>query len=114
LRLIQSWAGNQILTEEDRDNVRAFKLKIMSNMSRKTFDQMRFTFRHKIDLDSGWVILHRMAILSGVEPVNYDCCVNSCMAYTGKYQHREDCPFCNEPRYTTKRHARRTFMYLPL
>jgi Transposase family tnp2 len=86
----------------------------MSNMSRKTFDQMRFTFRHKIDLDSGWVILHRMAILSGVEPVNYDCCVNSCMAYTGKYQHREDCPFCNEPRYTTKRHARRTFMYLPL
>jgi Transposase family tnp2 len=106
--------GNHILTEEDRDNIRAFKLKIMSNMSRKTFNQMRYTFKNKLEIDSEWVILHRLAVLADVEPVYYDCCINSCMAYTGQYEHHEACDYCRQPRYGKKRRSRRVFMYLPL
>ncbi|KAJ7598942.1 hypothetical protein C8J56DRAFT_1092995 [Mycena floridula] len=57
---------NEQITEADRDNIRAFKLKIMSNMSRRTFDAMRSTFSHRMDLGSEWTTLYRIAVLSGV------------------------------------------------
>ena len=83
-------------------------------MSCKTFNQMRHTFKNKLQIQSEWVILQRLAVLANVEPVYYDCCVNSCMAYTGRYEHHEACDFCHEPRYGKKRRSRRVFMYLPL
>ncbi|KAJ7506447.1 hypothetical protein B0H11DRAFT_2219815 [Mycena galericulata] len=59
---------NDVLSEEDRDNIRAFKLKLMANMPRTAFDQMRYSFNHKLDISSDWVITHRLAILTRVEP----------------------------------------------
>lgn len=44
-------------------------------MARDVFKQMRYAFDHKLDLSSEWAILHRVAILSRVEPVWYHCCV---------------------------------------
>jgi hypothetical protein len=86
----------------------------MANMPRRIYDQLRYTFRHKMSLDSEWVTLHRLALLSGIQPINIDCCVNSCIAYTRQYIHHEECPYCKEARYTRSRKARRTFCYLPL
>ncbi|KAJ7477662.1 hypothetical protein FB451DRAFT_1032831, partial [Mycena latifolia] len=107
--------GNAVLTEQDRDNIRAFKLKMMSNMSREVFEQIRFAFSHKLDISSEWVVIHRMAILSGVEPVWYHCCVNSCLAYTGDDSEATFCRFCRAPRYTAQTHKpRRLFPYLPI
>ncbi|KAJ7827294.1 hypothetical protein B0H13DRAFT_2373944 [Mycena leptocephala] len=37
---------NKILTEEDRDNICAFQLKMLSNMPHIAFGQMRHAFRH--------------------------------------------------------------------
>ncbi|KAG1743594.1 uncharacterized protein EDB91DRAFT_1236645 [Suillus paluster] len=65
-------------------------------------------------LDSEWVVVHRLALLSGIEPQNIHCCIQSCIAYTGQYVHDERCPFCNEGRYTKHGHPQRTFMYIPL
>jgi hypothetical protein len=106
--------GNEILTEDDRDNIRAFKLKILSNMSLRTFNHMRHIYRHRLHIDSRWVILHRLTVLSGIKPVPYDCCINACIAYTGRYAHHTTCPFCNEHRYSPNGHTRRSFYYLPL
>jgi hypothetical protein len=61
--------GNNILKEQDRDNVRAFKLTMIARMLRTAYNQMVYTFDHKMDLSSEWDMLHRMAILSGIEPV---------------------------------------------
>jgi hypothetical protein len=83
-------------------------------MPRSSFNYMRRTFRHKLHIDSEWVILHRIAILSQVEPVKYHCCINSCIAYAGKYTHHLSCPFCNETRLTKDKQPRRIFSYLPL
>ncbi|KAF7372933.1 hypothetical protein MSAN_00500000 [Mycena sanguinolenta] len=41
---------NEILTEQDRDNISAFQLKMISNMPRVAFEQMRHAFRHKLDI----------------------------------------------------------------
>jgi hypothetical protein len=67
-----------------------------------------------MDIKSEWIILHRLAILADIEPVLYDCCIGSCIAYLGRYEHHEQCPFCKEARYNSKRKPRRVFMYLPL
>jgi hypothetical protein len=101
-----------MISETDCDNICAHNLRIMSNMSRRAFNQMRHAFRHKIDIDSLYVINRRLAILSGVNPVLYDCCVNSCMAYTRNHSNETHCLFCHEPRcHHGKPHHQ--FSYLP-
>ncbi|KAG0704213.1 hypothetical protein DFH29DRAFT_802143 [Suillus ampliporus] len=86
----------------------------MSHTTRRAYEQLRFTLRDRLPLDSQFVILQCITILSGVKPSYYDCCINSCMAYTNKYLHHQYCEYCNEPRLDTKGKARRRFCYLPL
>ena len=85
----------------------------MSNMSRRAFNQIRFTFRHKLNLDFLYVSNRRLAVLSRVTPLLIDCCVNSCIAYTWQYQNYTHCPYCGKPRRSNHK-ARRQFTYLPL
>ncbi|KAF8556621.1 hypothetical protein OG21DRAFT_1408800, partial [Imleria badia] len=106
--------GHLIITDEDRDNIRAFQLKLACNMPRHIFDRMRKTFRHKLDIQSEWIILHRLSVLSGVNPINIDCCINSCIAYTTKYEHFTRCPFCDEHRYGKSGRAQGVFSYIPI
>jgi hypothetical protein len=108
--------GGNVLSEEDHDNIRAFKLRMISNMPRAAFNQMRYAFQHKLNIHSLYVITHRLAILSGVEPQWFDCCINSCIAYTGQYQDLDKCPDCSEGRLTLPAHGqpRRMFCYIPL
>ncbi|KAH7096494.1 hypothetical protein BKA62DRAFT_592398, partial [Auriculariales sp. MPI-PUGE-AT-0066] len=55
----------------------------------------------------------RLARLSDVTAVKYDCCVNSCCCFTGPHAEGESCPFCDEPCFGPNHHARQTFSYLP-
>ena len=106
--------GNGIVTDIDRDNIRAFKLKMFGNVTRCTFNQMRHAFRHKLEIRSENIMIHRIVLLAGVQPVKYDCCINFCVAYTGKYELYENCPFCHQPRFTRDRKVRRSYNYIPL
>ncbi|KAF8160562.1 hypothetical protein K438DRAFT_1463706, partial [Mycena galopus ATCC 62051] len=110
------------LTEQDRDNIRAFQLKMISNMPRVAFAQMRHAFRRKLEISTHWIMIHRVAILSGTEPQWYHCCPKSCMAYTGEHSfihslfnyNPTHCRFCKEPRLNSVSKPRRLFCYLPL
>lgn len=108
--------GNAMLTEEDRDNIRAFNLRMKTMMSREDYAEMRKTFDHKMNLDSLYVATRRIAELSGLKETLYDCCVNSCICYTGKYSNLNRCPYsdCKESRFDTQGQPRRRFSYLPL
>ena len=47
----------------------------------------------------------------------YDCCINSCLAFTGPYKNAEICPICDESRYSDDRKVRKvrnTFDYIPI
>lgn len=62
-----------------------------------------------------------VAELTGIHALREDMCINSCIAYTGPFAAREDCPYCSEPRYdlvqtarTRSKVARRTFHTFPL
>ena len=107
--------GDEILTEEDHDNIRAFKIRMVSSMPRTAFNQMRYAFRHKLEISSHYVISHRLAVLSGVIPTWIDCCPKSCVAYTGNLKDEKSCPVCSEDRFKRDtQQPRRTFCYIPL
>lgn len=75
---------------------------------------MRHSLEDEIQIDSKSVILRRVGTLSGIEPQYIPCCVNSCMAYTGRHMNRDTCCYCSEPRYSAPGKPRRTFCYIPL
>ena len=103
-----------MITDKDWDNICAFKLKMISNMPHRVYDQLRHAFHHKVDISSEWIILRCLSVLSGLEPKHVDCCINSCVAFTREYVHAEECPFCAEARYSPSCKPRRIFSYLPL
>lgn len=83
-------------------------------MPRTAYNQMVYSFQHKMELDSLWVMLHRIAILAKIEPVWYHCCLNSCIAHTGELSELSECPHCAESRLSPTGKPRRMFGYLPI
>lgn len=112
LKIWQCYAGTMI-SEEDHDNVCAFNLLVTSKMPRQSFEDMRYTFRHKVTIASEYTIFRQMGILSGMKPIVFDCCPNSCIAYTKKFIYYQSCPFCGEPCFKNG-NPRRSFTYFPL
>ncbi len=55
--------GNNILTMRDQDDIRAFYLRLKSNMGRVNFDLMHLSFNHKMNIDLLFVIKQCIAIL---------------------------------------------------
>ena len=85
-------------------------------MPRVAFDQMRYAFKHKLDINSHYAITRRLAVLSGIEPSYYDCCPKSCIAYTGDYALSQQCPLCSQTRFREgpQQKPRRQFCYIPI
>jgi hypothetical protein len=113
-RLKDHISGKEELTAEDLIDIQAFKLKIVSNMSRVAFQQMRDAFRNELEISSLYIIVHKLSILSGILPKWFDCCINTCIAYTSEFEKDSSCPLCGEPRFSANGEPRRVFCYLPL
>lgn len=52
--------------------------------------------------------------LSGFAPQIIDCCVDSCVAFTGCLSNMDKCPICGSDRRDSSGNPRNTFSYLPL
>ena len=84
-------------------------------MPRTAFNQMRSAFQHRMEISSLYVISHKLAILSGIVPQWYDCCINSCVLYVNDYEHLEKCPECSQSCWISgTQRSRRMFCYIPL
>ena len=55
----------------------------------------------------------RLQFLSGLKPVKYHCCVNSCCCFTGPHADLLACSYCGEARYSSNMKPRKYFNYLP-
>ena len=71
------------------------------------------------DFKSQHTLRAKAQALAGIDPLRFDCCVDSCICYTGHYTSLEKCPHCNEPRFegTNARgnpKPRSQFFYIPL
>lgn len=63
--------GNKVLTNKDRNDIRAFNLLMNSGMSWGSYNYMRFTFRNQLSVASQYIIFRKAAILAGVKPILY-------------------------------------------
>lgn len=106
--------GDHILMEDDCDNIRMFNLITSGNVTQWTFDNICFVFHHKTAIDSEYVIFWWMEILTGIKSVVYDCCPNSCITYTQRYQHLQACPLCHQPCFKPNGQLQHQFTYFPL
>nr|GAT46989.1 predicted protein [Mycena chlorophos] len=114
-RTAEAWSErNAALDEQTRDNLRAILLKVYGNVPRAKFNMMRGAFVHKMIIDSEYVILRQLSLLVGSCAVWYDCCINTCMAYTGPDTEADDCRYCHEARFKRNGKPRRTWCYFRL
>ncbi|KDQ52462.1 hypothetical protein JAAARDRAFT_138914, partial [Jaapia argillacea MUCL 33604] len=111
LPLADNFVGEN-LSESDLAMMRVFALKVSSNLTTKDFNKLPYVFPSE-PLPSLEEVYSRAAFLSGVKPVKYDCCVNSCICFVGPHAELVECPHCSEPRLNANEKPRNTFSYIP-
>ena len=65
-------------------------------------------FESEADVDA------RAMFLSGLEPQQYDCCVESCCCFVGPHEQLDACPYCGERRLNADGKPRKQFTYVPI
>jgi hypothetical protein len=110
--LLNSIVGDDF-NEQDKLILCAFALKIRNHLTDDTFKQLPFVF--KSDPLSNWKATRsHVAFLSGLDPVLYDCCPNSCCCYVDPHTTLDRCPYCDTPQYNSDWQLRKVFVYIPL
>src|SRR6266508_1368970 len=56
----------------------------------------------------------RVWSLAGFQPVQYSCCVNSCVCFVGPYENLTECPNCKEARCGADGKLRKYYDYFPV
>ncbi|CCO36041.1 hypothetical protein BN14_10163 [Rhizoctonia solani AG-1 IB] len=105
--------ATESLTEEEIDSIIMLAIRQFGTVTQSDYERIRYSYRHKLKLLSPQRLRTRIARLSGVKPINIDCCVNVCHAFTRQYAEEVECSICNEPRYDHKGRPRQIFQYLP-
>lgn len=109
-------AGN--LTKYELAICRAFTFLVRSQLTKEQYPMIQETWPEISQFYSEHVLRSKAQALAGVEPLRFDCCVNSCVCFTGHYASLEKCPRCNQPRFEVGSHGKKKprsqFFYIPL
>jgi hypothetical protein len=95
--------------------LRIFSLQVQEHLTRSTLEKLPYVFPDR-SIPSWKVILTRVYFLAGIKCKFVDCCVNSCMAFTGPRASLARCLHCKkrEPRYNAAGKPRKRWCYIPL
>ena len=97
----------------DFDLLCLFSLKINDpTVTDKLF--MQIERLSKCDLDTLYQMKKRLEELSELVAESYDCCVKSCVVFTGPHTKLKACPRCRKPRYHRNGQPMKTYRYIPL
>ncbi|KAF5337458.1 hypothetical protein D9758_018018 [Tetrapyrgos nigripes] len=110
-------ASAATLAEYDLAICRAFAYKLTTHTTDRAFAKTPYAFpRHPSQLPLPKLdgIRSRVTALSSVVPRLFDCCPNSCCAYTGHHADLDTCPYCHEKRFRANGKPRKQFTYIPL
>ncbi|KAH7338458.1 hypothetical protein B0J17DRAFT_545322, partial [Rhizoctonia solani] len=105
------------LSAEDQLIVDAFNYRMTTNITANAAALLPYAFQDQrlADVPSLYKIQLRTAALSGIAPVLYDQCKNSCCCYTGDLKNLISCPYCRPPCFKPDgTPAAKPFSYLPL
>lgn len=102
------------MSDDDMTAIRAHNFKVDTNLTGKAYNKLRNAFPSLENLMSLQQLQTRIAFLSGLKPVIYDCCKDSCCLFVGPYESLDKCPFCHQSRRNSENKPRNTFSYLPI
>lgn len=109
-------AGN--LTRFELAICRAFAFVVRTQLSNDHHAMVQEAWPEVSNFHSKHTLRAKAQALAGVKPQQFDCCIGSCVCFTGQYSPLEKCPRCNEPRFEVNLHGtkkpRSQFFYIPL
>lgn len=105
--------SGEFLSPAELKNIHAFNFKVDTCCTTSTYEKLAPSFEGLEDLPSPDRLQRLMVKLSGLQPIMFDCCVNSCCCFTGNLKDFHHCPFCRQPRFSAG-HPRKQFSYLPI
>jgi hypothetical protein len=106
-----------MLGPENIDYIRTFNFLVQNKPSVETYGDIQDTYVHKdshTPLPSLKAVRRRMLELSALKPMEYHCCKNSCVCFTGYLHDLDECPHCNTSQLSPAGTPYSTFSYVPL
>lgn len=105
-------AASQSQHANDLTVTKLFAFKLQTGITNRAFDLLPHILSDR-DFSSWKVTWSRIQYLSGIQPICYDCCLNSCICYTAQYENLDNCPSCGTTQVKDGK-AQKYFEYLPL
>jgi len=104
--------GSCVFSQWEKDNLKAVAYKVTHQVTREAFEGLRHLTDHHMNIGSDFVANRILEQASKLSTEVYECCVNSCMCYTGEFAKLTECSICGEPRLDKCRKARNRFRYI--
>jgi len=89
--------GKFSILGHDLDILCLFAMKMRNNLTALAFDEMVYNFSKAGMLNFAKIRSH-VWYLSCFKPIEFACCINSCICYAGPYAELEECPKCKMSR----------------
>ncbi|KAF8666235.1 Transposase family tnp2 [Rhizoctonia solani] len=109
------------LADYHKLTVEAFNYKVDTDISGRAYAKLPRAFPDRLpDLPTDPKLPKQINKILTYVPYTIDCCVNSCIAFTGRYKDLIGCPWCGQRQYKTDsrntrlRRPRQQFQYLPI
>jgi len=96
------------------EGLKLLYLKSLYNFTESAYDDIMKVFTtNNLSL---YKVKKYLIEVTGLVPVFYDMCENSCICYTEQYESYQNCPICNSARYSdsTRRKAKKVMPYLSI
>ena len=77
--------GSRIFSQHEIDNPKAAAYKVSHHITREAFEGLQQLTDSHMDIRSDFIATQVLEQVSKLSPEVYDCCVNSCMCYTGEF-----------------------------
>lgn len=94
------------------EGLKLLYLKTLYNFTESAYDDIMKVFTtNNLSL---YKVKKYLIEVTGLVPVFYDMCENSCICYTGQYESDQNCPICGSARFDTRRKAKKVMPYLSI
>ncbi|QRW02459.1 Transposase family Tnp2 protein [Ceratobasidium sp. AG-Ba] len=103
----------ETITEQELDSIKMAAIRQFGHISQRNYERIRYSFRDKVFLMTLQCFGTRIAKLSGVKPEDYDCCINVCHAFIGRFADEDKCSTCGALRYDELGRPRQSYQYIP-
>jgi hypothetical protein len=103
---------HNIISEEVIEGLKLLYLKSLHNFTEAAYNDIIEVFAKK-NL-SLYKVKKSLERLTGLVPIFYDMCENSCICYTGIYESFQSCPLCESSRYDSTNKPKKVMPYLSI